>query len=147
MSTKALLPQELLEETIHEYLGRCARFRVAIALIRLSGLDRLLAPLEKALKRGACGEFLFGIDLPSEPDAIEALVSLAARSDGRFVVRRFASPASRYFHGKFWLFEDRQPRAIVGSSNLTAGGLINNYEANVLVDGPSVADFGDYFDE
>src|SRR5262245_885328 len=109
MSARALLPQELFEEAVRDHLSRCKRFHVAMALVRVSGLDRLLPHLEKGLKRGAHGEFLFGIDLPSEPDAINALLSLAEQFDGRFVLRRFASPESRYFHCRLWLFDARRP--------------------------------------
>lgn len=147
MPVTALIPQERLEEALQLHLGRCRRFHVAMALVRSSGLDLLLPRLRQALRRGAEGECVLGIDLPSEPDAIEALLALRDEFAGRFTVRRFASPGSRYFHTKLWVFRGKQAIAIVGSSNLTAGGLRTNHEANVLVDGSAAADFEDYFGE
>lgn len=147
MPASALIPQELLEEAIHLHLGRCRRFHVAMAIVRSSGLDLLLPHLRQALTRGAHGEVVVGIDLPSEPDALEALVALREEFEERFAVRRFASPKCRYFHNTYWVFTTKRPTAIIGSSNLTASGLRTNYEANVLLDGTAAADFGDYFGE
>ena len=71
-------------------------------------------------------------------------------SQTRFSVKRFKSPAQKWFHPKLYLFGHRGGRrhALVGSSNMTAGGLQNNYEASLWSDEPgAVRRLGDYFDE
>jgi HKD family nuclease len=146
MQATALFPNEFLR-TLRRELSACSRFHVAMALVSSTGLDALLPDIERALKREASGEFLFGVDLPSHPDAIARLLTLSKRFDGRFALRRFASPQSRYFHTKLWVFDGRQTAAIVGSSNLTGGGLEQNYEANVLVRSPNAGAFATYFEE
>src|SRR5208282_3120583 len=56
----------------------------------------------------------------------------------------------RIFHPKLYIFQNQNGKksAILGSSNLTEGGLSKNYEANVQVDSHIVAqELSDYFDE
>jgi len=64
-------------------------------------------------------------------------------------VRRF-QPGPRFFHPKVSVFFKRNGKktAIIGSSNLTGGGLSGNFEANVLLDNPGIVQkFQDYLDE
>lgn len=145
MPATALVKEEALIKAIRRHLGRSKAFHVATALVSATGLEQLLPDLQKALKRGATGEFLFGTDLPTHPDAIVALGDLARQHPKAFVVKRFASPAARAFHAKLWVFGDAA--AIVGSSNLTGGGLAANYEANVLIeDDEAATDFATQFE-
>ena len=64
-------------------------------------------------------------------------------------MRRFQSGRT-FFHPKFSIFcgKTGKKTAIVGSSNLTEGGLSTNYETNVLVEDPRVVrQLLDYFEE
>jgi hypothetical protein len=66
------------------------------------------------------------------------------------MIRRFASDSNQIFHPKVWIFSlpSGAGAAIVGSSNLTRGGLDCNLEANVLVDGRGVVEeLEGFFDE
>ena len=68
---------------------------------------------------------------------------------GNFEVRRF-EPGKRFFHPKISVFVSRSgaATAIIGSSNLTGGGLGTNYEANILLDDRRIVQkFLDYFEE
>jgi phosphatidylserine/phosphatidylglycerophosphate/cardiolipin synthase-like enzyme len=64
-------------------------------------------------------------------------------------IRRFASDSNQTFHPKVWIFSlpSGAEAAIVGSSNLTRGGLDCNLEANVLVDDGVVEELEGFFDE
>src|SRR5262249_33550952 len=65
-------------------------------------------------------------------------------------LRVFKSSKGRLFHVKAGIFIDRRGKrtAILGSSNLTNGGLVENYEANVLITDANLANrLLDYFDE
>ena len=68
---------------------------------------------------------LFGVDLPTDPDAIRSLkANFKVRHKENFEVRRF-QPGTRFFHPKVSVFVKRNgtKTAIIGSSNLTGGGL------------------------
>ena len=111
-------------------------FSIAMALVRRSGLDQILGAMTSALKSSATGRVLFGIDMPTEPAAITALLDLRRQFHGQFEVRRYEWRAHGIFHPKLYAFEltNGEVFTIIGSSNLTAGGLSENIEANVAVD-------------
>lgn len=146
---KTLLDEDALLECFTSKLHRASEFRVATALITERGLALIRDPLESCLRRGGSGRILFGIDLPTEPRAITLLLTLRARYKN-VQVRRFQQ-GRRAFHPKMALFFPQRgsPSAIIGSSNLTVGGLATNHEVNVLLDRESTAlrHLVDYFDE
>jgi HKD family nuclease len=119
-------------------------------LITQGGLSLIEADLKRLLARGGEIQVLVGTDMATDPDAVEALLALQERHADRMTVRRFASGPSQIFHPKVWTFSPRSVPgvAIVGSSNLTAGGLKCNLEANVLVHSASVVrELEGFFDE
>ena len=145
MSVTALVKEDALIKAVRQHIARSSTFHVAMALASATGLEQLLPDLQAALKRGSTGEFLFGTDLPTHPEAIAALQDLVGQHLTSFTVKRFASPAARAFHAKLWVFGDTA--AIVGSSNLTGGGLAANYEANVLIeDRQAISDLAAQFE-
>ena len=66
---------------------------------------------------------LFGVDLPTEPAAIEILYTIQTQHKENFELRRF-EPGRTIFHPKFSIFvgQTGTVTAIIGSSNLTEGG-------------------------
>jgi len=130
-------------------LERASEFRLGMALVTESGLDLIHRSIERCLKRGGYGCVLFGVDLPTEPAAIESLYTIQTQHKQNFELRRF-EPGRTFFHPKFSIFVGRAGAmtAIIGSSNLTGGGLGENYETNVLLDDRKVVrQFLDYFEE
>jgi NAD-dependent DNA ligase len=102
------------------------------------------------LKRGGLGEFLVGTDMPTHPDAIKSLRDLQDEYPKTFKLKRFQSPERRILHSKLYVFTSskKEVAAIIGSSNLTSGGLGTNYEANVFLDeGRSLKDLLAYFQQ
>jgi len=150
MATRALVYEaELLDALLDEF-SRAAQFNIAVALVTSTGLPLLMKAMRDCLTRGGRGELLVGIDLPSHPDALAALMELQNGFSNQFSVKYFKSPAAKWFHPKLYIFRPRggRDRALVGSSNMTAGGLKNNYEASFWSDDPAaVARLADYFDE
>jgi len=143
-----LYENELLDE-FKRQMSNADRFALAMALMSQGGLDSVQDLLRVRLERGCVGRVLVGVDMPTEPDAIESLLTLRKQFSDQFSVRVFKSSKGRIFHAKFAIFE-RQNRltAILGSSNLTHGGLAENYEANVLITEPAVVrKLVDYFEE
>jgi HKD family nuclease len=146
---KALQAENELLERFKTELARASKFYLGMALVTQSGLERVLPSMERSLERRGRGYVLFGIDLPTDPDAIQSLCALQIRHKENFEVRRF-QPGERFFHPKVSVFVGRTgaKTAIVGSSNLTGGGLSENHETNVFLnDRRVVQKFLDYFEE
>ncbi len=146
---KALQSEGELIRQFQTELAKASKFSLGMALVTKSGLDLIRSSIEHCLRSGGHGKVLFGVDLPTEPAAIETLCEIKTQYKGNFKVRRF-QPGRTFFHPKFSIFSGKTgPKtAIIGSSNLTEGGLSTNYETNVLIDDRRVArQFLDYFEE
>lgn len=92
---------------------------------------RLAAPyftraneIVEAVRRGARVQLLVGLNAATQPDALNQVLTA-----GNCAIRYFTND----FHAKVYLFDGV---AMLGSSNLTGGGLINNREAVILLDQP-----------
>jgi HKD family nuclease len=98
---------------------------VAVAWAKLSGL-RLIEPwLREFAKRGAV-RFLVGIDdRLASADGLELLLSFGPHSAVVY------DPNGGIFHPKVYRFAgEERALVIVGSTNLTSGGVLGNYEAS-----------------
>jgi hypothetical protein len=103
-------------------------FRAAVAFVKRSGTQHIRQPLLEFSNRAQV-KLSVGIDLKgSSSEGLNDL--LQATPNGEVFVYR-NSP--RTFHPKIYLFknEDRAD-IVVGSGNLTSGGLFTNYEAAVV---------------
>jgi len=109
--------------------------RIAVAFVSRRGLAMIERPLHAALQSGASAEFLVGLDmLFTESEALRALYELC-RSTANVAMYCYASlrPAAIY-HPKLYLsMVDQDVTCIVGSSNLTQGGLQKNVEVNLVL--------------
>jgi HKD family nuclease len=146
---KALQAESELLERFKTELARASKFYLGMALVTQSGLKVVLSSIERCLEKQGHGQVLFGIDLPTDPDAIHSLCALQTRYKKNLEVRRF-QPGNRFFHPKVSVFIGRTgaKTAIVGSSNLTWGGLSENHETNIFLnDRRVVQTFLDYFEE
>ena len=146
---KVLQAENELLEHFKKELSGASKFYLGMALVTKGGLKLVLASIERCLEKRGRGYVLFGIDLPTDPDAIQSLRALQTRYKGNLEVRRF-QPGNRFFHPKISVFVGRAgaKTAIIGSSNLTEGGLRTNCESNVLLDDRRVVqEFQDYFEE
>lgn len=147
---KALLYESEARKEWRAQLWTAKQFRIAMALVKKNGIDLVRDAMDSAFDSGAKGQFLVGVDLPTEPDAIEILCDLRDQYSPRFQLAYFRPAKHQDFHAKVGLFQSTAGKwsAIVGSSNLTHGGLCDNYEANVLIDDSRVAgQLLGYFDE
>jgi hypothetical protein len=74
-----------------------------------------------------------GTDSITDPPAVERLIEISTRRP-RLEVRAFMSPTSSLFHPKLaWFEHEGHLGLIVGSGNLTMGGLRSNWEAFALL--------------
>src|SRR5258706_11891063 len=132
---KALQSEGDLIRQFKTELTTASEFCFGMALVTKNGLDLIRSSIAHCLERGGHGRVLFGVDLPTEPGAIEILCEIETQHKGNFRLRRFHA-GETFFHPKFSIFFGKTgPKtAIIGSSNLTEGGLSANYETNVLID-------------
>jgi|SRR5581483_5148696 len=148
MALKALQAENELLKQFTTELASASEFYLGMALVTKRGLDLVFASIERCLERQGRGCVLFGVDLPTDPDAIQSLCDLQIRHRN-FEVRRFQA-GKRFFHPKVSVFLRRSgvKTAIIGSSNLTGGGLSQNHETNVFLDDRKIVnEFLDYFEE
>lgn len=147
---RPLLYERQLVTKIQRELASAQQFQVATAMVTMAGVEWIYRSIEQCMEKGGSGRILIGIDLPSDPKAIEKLKGIAGEYSGQLELKYFRPLKNRIFHPKLFLFRTRSGKtsAIIGSSNLTGGGLTENYEANVWVQSSTVANgLADYFDE
>jgi HKD family nuclease len=106
-----------------------ARFLVAWG--KYSGLRRIEKALTAARERGVDVEVVVGVDEGGA--TVQGLDALLKLTDRAFVFHNPARP-KRTFHPKVYLLDGtHSSMGIVGSGNLTSGGLFGNYEAATVV--------------
>lgn len=100
---------------------------IVTAWVRQSGVDLLVPGLEALRRRGGTARLVFGVDLQGSS---HQGVALARR---HFTdVHAVHDPSGATFHPKMFLaLGERVGYALIGSNNLTAGGLWHNYEAAI----------------
>lgn len=120
-----------LNGNLGDYLISClgdADFDIAnivVAFAKNSGVLRLKPALEQFKARGAEINFFVGIDL--DGTSYEALISLSKLADKLYVVH---TESDQTFHSKVYNFKKKgRSIVVVGSNNLTAGGLWTNLES------------------
>jgi HKD family nuclease len=147
---KTLLYENDTVDRFRSELSRARKFHFAFGLLSNYGLKEVEQALIRCLKAGGQGRVLIGVDMPTHPDAIRQLRKLETDYKNQLELRRFQSGKRHIFHVKLAIFESGNGKqtAILGSSNLTHGGLIGNYEANVLLDKTEIVrELLDYLDE
>jgi HKD family nuclease len=144
-----LYEQEVMTHFRRELRG-AKEFAFASALVSSTGVAAIRESLQHCLAHGGVGKILIGIDLPTDPKALETLLAISQKHSGRLELKYFRPLKSQIFHPKLYVFKSRSGKstAIIGSSNFTSGGLNKNYEANLWIqENGVVARLRDYFDE
>lgn len=111
---------------------------IAVAFAKNSGVLRIKESLEKFRGQGGKVNVFVGVDLGGT--SYEALTALLLHTDSLSVVH---SEKSQTFHSKIYQFEGKKKGVvIIGSHNLTGGGLWTNFESSILipVDGSSISE-------
>jgi hypothetical protein len=104
-------------------------FRAAIAFVKRSGTQFIREPLREFTSRGQ-SKISVGVDLYGTSK--EGLCDLLENTSvGSMFVYRNNGPST--FHPKVYLFKSPlRADVLVGSGNLTSGGLFTNYEASLI---------------
>lgn len=108
-----------------------------VAFARFSGYTKLEATLHAALDAGISARFVVGLDFyHTEPPVLEALFELAKWYPARFEFFISGQSRTRTFHPKVYAFQysDASCKVVIGSANLTAGGLSLNHEFSLFTE-------------
>jgi HKD family nuclease len=107
-------------------------FRAAIAFVKQSGTKYILNGLASFVERGGKVIITAGIDVGGT--TVEALQDLLIALNGKENIFVFHNANSSTFHPKIYLFKnEKNAEVVIGSNNLTEGGLFINYEAAVQI--------------
>lgn len=123
----------LLEHLLVESIG-AVRGGAIFAWANANGVASLLEDdaFDEFLVAGNFRLFV-GTDSITDPPAVNRLIEVSTKRP-RLDVRAFMSPTSSLFHPKMaWFEHEAHLSLIVGSGNLTMGGLKSNWEAFVVL--------------
>ena len=108
--------------------------RAAVSFLMASGAAKLKADFKRLVNSGIPVTIIFGDDFHLTQSAALGML-MAIGCD----LRLNAAETHVGYHPKLWVIDHIDARTvIVGSSNLSSGGLQSNAEANVLIHGPAV---------
>jgi HKD family nuclease len=118
-----------LGATLGEWLADADTFTACVAWTQSSGLDLLAGHVERVRRRGGETTAIIGID-----GGIATRKGLADTLNAFATVYVVHDVGPRTFHPKLYLVgRDRERLVVVGSNNLTEGGLYSNYEASLVL--------------
>jgi len=120
------LGDKLIELLRKSGVERFDIFYITVAYIRRSGVIRLKSSMEEFKEAGGIVKSIAGID--QKNSSIEGLQMLAELSNEMFIFHN--EVPNMTFHPKLYIFEKQNHKAtvLIGSGNLTEGGLYTNYE-------------------
>ena len=112
--------------------------KIAVAFLSMRGINSIYNSIDSALRKGASLEFLAGLDMQTtEPAALRFLHNLSKNYNNLSLYCYASIEPSSIYHPKIYLLknsDDTRVISIVGSSNLTEGGLRKNIEANFVIE-------------
>ena len=127
-----------LIDVLKESFTSAIEAKFSVAFLKYSGLSLIESDIKNILKNKGKVEFLVGLDFrTTDPDSLFELKSLQ-KSNPNLKCFCFSEPnKSSVFHPKLYLVKNnnKEITAIVGSSNLTNGGLSKNIELNIVFNG------------
>ena len=122
-----------LSDRLNHLLGEAdlKRLRVAVSYVRWSGLGLLALQLENFLQRGGEFQTIYGVanGITSPDSLLYSLYLQKIYQNHSYAGTIEDAYQNATFHPKFFEFQfDQRTVAIIGSGNLTVGGLVNNTE-------------------
>lgn len=122
------------ELELSKFLSGSKRMECIVAFAKSSGFKFLQKNLKKALAEGLEARFAIGLSFfLTEPKLLRDLMRLGHKSR----LSLYVSNTRETFHPKIYaLSNSGHCSVLIGSANLTCGGLVGNYEASALIDDP-----------
>lgn len=120
---------------ITELLPKGKELDCMIAFAKMSGFKGIFESLKQSLAKGLKARFAIGLDFyQTDPELLTQLLKLTKKYD----LKLYLSASKFTFHPKIYaLTHANGCTVLIGSANLTSGGLWENYEASAKVDDPS----------
>ncbi len=111
-------------------------FRAGIAFVKRAGVEHLAEELAAFGDRGGAMRISVGVDLRgSSREGLTLLHEVVSGHGGEVWIFHNAHPSRPTFHPKIYLFKKPDlALVVIGSGNLTNGGLFTNYEANFAIE-------------
>lgn len=121
-------------------LGSADQILIMVAFLRNSGIELLSEHLIEAINNGATARIIVGLDFYlTDPKALWHLFDICERSKKTNLMLCTQEKAT--FHPKLYLWiKDSIASVVIGSANLTGGGLKENVELSVLHNLPKEAE-------
>lgn len=123
---------------INQELANTTQARIAVAFMKYSGLKVIENSLLNCLEKKGNVEIIAGLDFKTtDPQAIKFLINLK-KSNPSLNFFCFGDKQNNktkiVFHPKIYLFnKKKETTSIIGSTNLTGGGLLSNFEVNIII--------------
>lgn len=120
---------------INQELEHSIDTKISVAFLKQTGVKYIEASLLKSLENGGAFEIIAGLDFKTtDPKAMLYFINLSKENKNVHIYcygDRDENKTDIVFHPKIYLFKNRkETSAIIGSSNMTAGGLESNFEVN-----------------
>jgi len=122
---------------INQELFNSKNTQIAVAFLKHSGIKVIENSLKFSLDNGSKFEIIAGLDFKTtDPKSMMFFIELKKNySNLKFYCYgdKKQNRNDIVFHPKIYLFEnDKEKTSIVGSTNLTGGGLTSNFEVNTI---------------
>ncbi len=122
---------------INQELQNSKNTQIAVAFLKHSGVKVIENSLKESLNNGGNFEIIAGLDFKTtDPKSMLFFINLKKQYPSlKFFCYgdRNINRTDIVFHPKIYLFENgKETTSIVGSANLTGGGLTSNFEVNTI---------------
>jgi len=123
---------------INQELQNANSVKMAVAFLKYSGVQVIEQALNNCLKNNGSIEIIAGLDFKTtDPQSIHYFIQLQKQvSNLKFYCYgdKEENKTSVVFHPKIYLFnKKKETTSIIGSTNLTGGGLLSNFEVNTII--------------
>lgn len=120
---------------INQELEHSIDTKISVAFLKQTGVKYIEDSLLRSLNNGGSFEIIAGLDFKTtDPKAMLYFINLSKENKNVHIYcygDRNENKTDIVFHPKIYLFKNRKESSvIIGSSNMTAGGLESNFEVN-----------------
>lgn len=122
---------------INQELQNSLDTQIAVAFLKQSGIKTIEDSLLMSLNKGGQFELIVGLDFKTtDPKAMKYFIDLSKQYKGVHFYcygDKGDNKNDIVFHPKIYLFRNsKEMVSIIGSTNLTKGGLMSNFEVNTI---------------
>ncbi|MFA6715210.1 MAG: phospholipase D-like domain-containing protein [Victivallaceae bacterium] len=122
---------------INQEMREAKNIQIAVAFLKYTGIQVIEKSMKQCLDNGGSFEIITGLDFKTtDSQALQYFINLKKQcSKVKFYCfgDRKNNRTDIIFHPKIYLFEKgKETTGIVGSANMTQGGLMTNFEVNTV---------------